>query len=107
MIELTESAKNKISEIIREEGNLNLSLRAFIEGGGCNGFNYGFTLDESQQDDDFVVAAGDFKLLVDSISLEYLRGATIDFKKSIMSSNFIITNPNSKSTCGCGSSFSV
>jgi len=107
MIELTESAKTKIAEIIREEGNLNLSLRAYIEGGGCSGFNYGFALDEAQGDDDFVVDAGEFKVLIDSISMQYLQGAKIDFKKSIMSSNFTITNPNSKSTCGCGSSFSV
>jgi iron-sulfur cluster insertion protein len=107
MIELTESAKNKIAEIIRDEGNLNLNLRAYIEGGGCSGFNYGFALEETQQDDDFVIPAGDFKVLVDSISMEYLRGAKIDFKKSLLSSHFSISNPNAKSTCGCGSSFSA
>jgi len=107
MIELTESAKNKIAEIIRDEGNLNLKLRAYIEGGGCSGFNYGFALEETKQEDDFVIEAGEFEVLVDSISMEYLRGAKIDFKKSLMSSNFTITNPNAKSTCGCGSSFSA
>jgi iron-sulfur cluster insertion protein len=107
MIELTESAKTKIAEIIRDENKPNLKLRAYIEGGGCSGLNYGFALEEQKAEDDFVFEAGEFEVLIDAISMEYLRGAKIDFKKTMMTSSFVISNPNAKATCGCGSSFSA
>ena len=107
MIELTESAKSKIVKIIEAEENPKLYLRAYVEGGGCSGFNYGFTLDEEKTDSDWEFEAGPFKVLVDAVSMQYLEGATIDFKKDLMSESFVIRNPNAKSTCGCGSSFAV
>jgi len=105
MITLTESAITKIKDIIIDEQNPLLKLRVFIEGGGCSGMNYNFTLDEEQSDDDFVVDSSDVQLLVDGSSMEYLRGATIDYVESIHGSNFSISNPNAQTTCGCGSSF--
>ena len=105
MITLTESAITKIKDIIIDEQNPLLKLRVFIEGGGCSGMNYNFTLDEEQSDDDFVVDSSDVQLLVDGSSMEYLRGATIDYVESIHGSNFAISNPNAQTTCGCGSSF--
>ena len=107
MIELTENAKNKIIDVLNKENNPNVFLRAFIEGGGCSGFNYGFAIEESKEDSDWEFDAGPFKVLVDAVSMQYLEGATIDFKKDIMSESFVIQNPNAKSTCGCGSSFAV
>jgi len=105
MITLTESAVTKIKDIIIDEQNPLLKLRVFIEGGGCSGMNYNFTLDEEQSDDDFVIDSSDVQLLVDGSSMEYLRGATIDYVESINGSNFAISNPNAQTTCGCGSSF--
>jgi iron-sulfur cluster insertion protein len=105
MITLTESAVTKIKDIIIDEQNPLLKLRVFIEGGGCSGMNYNFTLDEEQSDDDFVIEDHDTFLLVDGASMEYLRGATIDYVESINGSNFSISNPNAQTTCGCGSSF--
>jgi iron-sulfur cluster insertion protein len=105
MITLTESAVTKIKDIIIDEQNPLLKLRVFIEGGGCSGMNYNFTLDEEQSDDDFVIDSSDVQLLVDGSSMEYLRGATIDYVESIHGSNFSISNPNAQTTCGCGSSF--
>jgi iron-sulfur cluster insertion protein len=107
MLTITESAKTRIIDILYGEGNPNLSLRSFVQGGGCSGFQYGFTLDEIQNEDDFVVDLGAFKVLVDSMSMMYMEGAEIDYKESLMSSEFIIKNPNAQSSCGCGSSFSV
>jgi len=107
MISLTESAKTKINDILFDEGNPKISLRTFVQGGGCSGFSYGFTLDEEQNEDDFVLDTGSFKVLVDSISMQYLQGATIDYKEELMGSNFVIKNPNASGSCGCGSSFSV
>jgi iron-sulfur cluster insertion protein len=106
-IEITESAKAKIIDILAEENNPKLALRAFVQGGGCSGFNYGFTLDEEIAEDDFEIPLGNFRVLVDSMSMQYLQGSTIDYKETLMGSNFAITNPNAQSTCGCGSSFSV
>lgn len=105
MITLTESAITKIKDIIIDEQNPLLKLRVFIEGGGCSGMNYNFTLDEEQSDDDFVIDSSDIQLLIDGASMEYLRGVTIDYVESIQGSNFSISNPNAKTTCGCGSSF--
>ena len=107
MIELTESAKSKIVKILEAEDNPNLYLRAYVEGGGCSGFNYGFMLDEEKSDSDWEFEAGAFKVLIDAVSMQYLDGAVIDFKKDLMSENFVIRNPNSKNQCGCGKSFSI
>ena len=107
MIDITDSAKEKIIDILLEENNPNLSLRTFVQGGGCSGFSYGFTLDEVTNEDDFEVAVGNFKLLIDGMSMQYLQGAKIDYKEELMGSSFVINNPNAESTCGCGSRFSV
>jgi iron-sulfur cluster insertion protein len=104
MITLTESAIKKISEVLSEEGP-NARLRMYIEGGGCSGFNYGFAVEESKNDDDFEIPAGPISVLIDSISAQYLEGAEVDFKKTLLNESFTIKNPKAKSTCGCGSSF--
>ena len=91
-----------------EENNPDLKLRTFVQGGGCSGFQYGFTFDEDQNDDDFEIALNDkWKLLVDAMSMQYLTGAEIDYKEDLNGSQFVIKNPNAQTTCGCGSSFSV
>lgn len=97
----------KLQELITEEQNPNLKLRVFVQGGGCSGFQYGFTFDESQNEDDFDFEFDGVKILVDSMSMQYLQGSTIDYKEDSMGSNFTIINPQASSTCGCGSSFSV
>jgi len=107
MINLTNSAILKIADILAEENNPQLKLRTFVQGGGCSGFSYGFTLDKEQNEDDFVLHEPGVILLVDAMSMQYLQGATIDYKEELMGSNFVIINPNATSTCGCGSSFSV
>jgi iron-sulfur cluster insertion protein len=107
MITITESAAGKIKEVVEEEGNLDLKLRMFVQGGGCSGFSYGFTLDEIANNDDFEIEAHGIKMLVDSISLQYVQGATVDYTEDIEGSQFTIKNPNAQTTCGCGSSFSV
>jgi iron-sulfur cluster insertion protein len=107
MITVTESAKIKISDLLAEEGNPNLFLRTFVQGGGCSGFSYGFTFDEIQNEDDFEMPLGQSKILIDAMSMQYLQGASIDYKEDLQGSEFKITNPNAQSTCGCGSSFSV
>jgi iron-sulfur cluster insertion protein len=107
MITITSAAKSKILDLLAEENNPNISLRTFVQGGGCSGFNYGFTLDESKNEDDFEVSLGEFKVLVDAMSMQYLQGASIDYKDELMRKEFVITNPNAKHTCGCGSSFTV
>jgi iron-sulfur cluster insertion protein len=107
MINISESALNKIADLLAEENNPNVKLRTFVQGGGCSGFSYGFTLDEEQNEDDFVVDKEGIIILVDSMSMQYLQGAEIDFTESLHGSQFSIKNPNAQSTCGCGSSFSV
>ena len=107
MITITSAAKSKILDLLAEENNPNISLRTFVQGGGCSGFNYGFSLDESKNEDDFEVSLGEFKVLVDAMSMQYLQGASIDYKDELMRKEFVITNPNAKHTCGCGSSFTV
>ena len=103
MINLTVNAIEQIKEILLEENNK--YVRAFISGGGCSGFNYGFTLDDERNEDDFEVSEN---LLVDAMSMQYFSGATIDYTKDkLKGSQFIISNPNAKTTCGCGSSFSI
>ena len=103
----TESAAVKVKALIEEEKNPNLNLRVFITGGGCSGFQYGFTFDEKIQEGDSAIEKCGVKLLVDPTSIQYLRGAEIDYKESLEGSQFIIKNPNAKTTCGCGTSFSV
>ena len=107
MISLTESALEKITDILAEENNPAVKLRTFVQGGGCSGFSYGFTLDEEQNEDDFVIDNNGIVVLIDSMSMQYLQGATIDYKEELMGSSFTINNPNAQTTCGCGSSFSV
>lgn len=107
MITITDMANAKVSEIIAEENNLNLKLRVFVQGGGCSGMQYGFMFDEETNEDDFVIELGGMVYLVDSLSMQYLEGATIDYKESFEGNSFVISNPNAETTCGCGSSFSV
>jgi iron-sulfur cluster insertion protein len=107
MIEVTESAAIKISDLLLEENNPKLKLRTFVQGGGCSGMSYGFSFDEDQTDDDFVVERPGVTILIDSMSMVYLTGATIDYKEDLSGSQFVIDNPNAETTCGCGSSFSV
>ena len=107
MITITESAKEKIKDLLLEENNPNISLRTFVQGGGCSGFSYGFTLDEIKNEDDFEIPLDNFTILVDAMSMQYLQGAEIDYKEELMGSTFSIKNPNAQTTCGCGSSFGV
>jgi iron-sulfur cluster insertion protein len=107
MITISDSAKEKIKDLLYEEGNPNLALRTFVQGGGCSGFSYGFTFDEVINEDDFEVPIDEFKVLVDAMSMQYLQGATIDYKEELMGNSFTIKNPNAVTTCGCGSSFGV
>lgn len=106
MITITETAVAKIQDILSEENNPQLKLRVFVQGGGCSGMQYGFTLDEEQAEDDWDLDINGVKILVDSMSGGYLQGAEIDYKESEMGSSFSISNPNAQTTCGCGSSFS-
>ena len=103
----TDSAANKVKQLIEEEGNQTLKLRVFVTGGGCSGFQYGFTFDEERAEDDFAVDREGVTLLVDPLSLQYLMGAEIDYTESLTGAQFVIRNPNAKTTCGCGSSFSM
>ena len=105
MITVTDQAVEKIKSIIAEENNPSLKLRVFVQGGGCAGFSYGFTLDEAEAEDDWNIEINGVRVLVDSMSGNYLQGATIDYKEEVMGSNFTIINPNAQTTCGCGSSF--
>ena len=108
MIEITDSAKTKIIDLLIDENNPQLKLRTFVQGGGCSGFSYGFTFDEETNEDDFEFPVDTkFNVLVDAMSMQYLQGATIDYKEEVMGSQFVITNPNAKTSCGCGSIFSV
>ena len=107
MIEITESAKTKILDLLAEENNPNLSLRTFVQGGGCSGMSYGFTLETEQNEDDFEIPLDEFKVLVDAMSMQYLQGAVIDYKEDLQGSSFSINNPQAVTTCGCGSSFGV
>ena len=107
MLSITNSAQEKIKELLNDEGNPNLKLRTFVQGGGCSGFSYGFTFDEDQADDDFEMPVGSFKVLVNAMSMQYLQGAEIDYKDDLAGAMFSIKNPNAQTTCGCGSSFSV
>ena len=101
------AAAARIAELVREEGNPDLKLRVYISGGGCSGFQYGFSFDEQQAEDDLAVQRDGTTLVVDPLSLQYLMGAEVDYTDSLSGAQFVIRNPNAKTTCGCGSSFSV
>lgn len=103
----TDSAANKVKELILEEGNPELKLRVFVTGGGCSGFQYGFTFDEVTNEDDTIMEKNGVTLLIDPMSFQYLVGAEIDYSEGLQGSQFVIKNPNATSTCGCGSSFSA
>jgi len=103
----TDSAANKVKELITEEGNSELKLRVFVSGGGCSGFQYGFTFDEVCNEDDTILEKGGVTLLIDPMSYQYLVGAEIDYSEGLEGAQFVIKNPNATSTCGCGSSFSA
>ena len=113
-INFTASAAHKVFELIQDEGNFDLKLRVYITGGGCSGFQYGFTFDETQQSDDIAVSRAveesdeaHVTLLIDPMSFQYLKGADIDYIEDVSGEQFVIRNPNAKTTCGCGSSFSI
>lgn len=106
-LQFTSAAAAKVRELIAEEGNDALKLRVYIQGGGCSGFQYGFEFDEQQAEDDLAVCTDDVTLLVDPLSLQYLMGAEVDYTESLHGAQFVIRNPNAKTTCGCGSSFSA
>ena len=106
-LNFTDSAVAKVSELIAEEGNPDLKLRVFVTGGGCSGFQYGFTFDEETAEDDTTMQKNGVTLLVDPMSYQYLVGAEIDYTEGLEGSQFIIKNPNATSTCGCGSSFAA
>ena len=106
-LNFTASAAAKVASLISEEDNPNLKLRVYISGGGCSGFQYGFSFDEEQEEEDLALQRDGVTLLVDPLSLQYLMGAEVDYRESLQGSQFVIRNPNAKTTCGCGSSFSV
>jgi len=103
----TDNAASKVKQLINEEGNPDLKLRVFVSGGGCSGFQYGFTFDEKLTDGDTVVERNGVRLLIDPMSIQYLLGAEIDYSEGLEGAQFVIRNPNASTTCGCGSSFSV
>ena len=106
MLTVTEAAQTKISDILLEENNPALKLRMYVQGGGCSGMSYGFTLDEEQNEDDFEIPMESTSVLVDAMSMQYVTGSTIDYTDDLSGSQFVIKNPSAVSTCGCGSSFS-
>jgi iron-sulfur cluster insertion protein len=105
-MKLDESAVSKLKELLLEESNSSTKLRVFVQGGGCSGMQYGFTFDDDKQEDDFELNYDTVAVVVDSMSMQYLNGATIRYNEDVMGSNFVIDNPNAETTCGCGSSFS-
>jgi iron-sulfur cluster insertion protein len=106
-IVFTEAAASKVAALIQEEGNPELMLRVYIQGGGCSGFQYGFTFDENENEGDVRVVTNGVTLLIDPMSMQYLMGAEIDYSEGLQGAQFVIRNPNATTTCGCGSSFSV
>jgi iron-sulfur cluster insertion protein len=103
----TDAAATKVGQLIREESNPNLKLRVFIQGGGCSGFQYGFTFDDNEDEGDTRIENCGVTLLVDPMSIQYLAGAEIDYREDLDGAQFVIRNPNASTTCGCGSSFGV
>jgi len=106
-ITIEQSAADKLKALLEEEDDKNIKLRIFVQGGGCSGFSYGFTFDETTNEDDFVIEEHGVTILVDSMSMQYLQGSNIGYKKSLMGEQFEIKNPNATSKCGCGSSFAA
>jgi len=106
-INFSDNAVKKVKELIAEEGTPDLKLRVFVSGGGCSGFQYGFTFEETINEDDTKVEKDNVVLLIDPMSLQYLTGAEIDYQDNVQGSQFVIKNPNATTTCGCGSSFSA
>ncbi|GAA4347897.1 iron-sulfur cluster insertion protein ErpA [Kangiella taiwanensis] len=106
-ITVTDAASKKVRQLIEEEENQELKLRVFVTGGGCSGFQYGFTFDENQKENDMTIEQDGVKILVDSLSFQYLMGSEVDYTEGLQGSRFIINNPQAKTTCGCGSSFSI
>jgi len=106
-VQVTASAAAKVKSLIDEEGNEELKLRVFVTGGGCSGFQYGFTFDELVAEDDALLEAGGIQVLVDSMSYPYLMGAEVNYEEGLQGSKFVVQNPNASATCGCGSSFSI
>lgn len=106
-VAFTDSAARKVQELILEEGDPGLMLRVYISGGGCSGFQYGFTFDENRAEDDIAVQNEGVTLLIDPLSFQYLMGAEVDYSETLQGAQFVIKNPNAATTCGCGSSFSV
>ena len=104
---ITDSAARKVRSLVEEEANPDLKLRVFVTGGGCSGFQYGFTFDEFAAEDDTLVEKDGINVLIDPLSLEYLMGAQVDYEEGLAGSKFVVSNPNASSTCGCGSSFSI
>lgn len=107
MITVTQLARDRIIKLLREENDDSLWVRAFVQGGGCSGFQYGFTFDAAVNDDDFDLSSTGVRVVVDSISMQYLAGSTISWRENDRGASFVIENPNAVTTCGCGSSFSV
>lgn len=106
-LQFTDAAAGKVRELIVEEGNPRLALRVYIQGGGCSGFQYGFSFDENRAEDDLAIEKTGVTLLIDPLSLQYLAGAEIDYSETLTGAQFVIRNPNAKTTCGCGSSFTI
>jgi iron-sulfur cluster insertion protein len=103
----SDSAVSRVRKLVEEEGNEGLKLRVFVTGGGCSGFQYGFSFDEAQDDEDAVIEKGGMSLLVDPMSYQYLVGAIVDYQEGLQGAQFVVQNPNASSTCGCGSSFTI
>tara|TARA_B110000211_G_scaffold44390_1_gene47005 strand:+ start:9349 stop:9717 length:369 start_codon:yes stop_codon:yes gene_type:complete len=103
----TDSAAKKVTHLMEDEDNQDLRLRVYVTGGGCSGFSYGFTFDDKVAEDDTQIENGEVTMVVDAMSIQYLIGATVDYKESLQGSQFSVTNPNATTTCGCGSSFSI
>ena len=106
MLTITEAAQTKITDLLLEENNPAIRLRMYVQGGGCSGMSYGFTLDEVMNEDDFEIPFKSSSVLVDAMSMQYVTGSEIDYKDDLYGSQFVIKNPNAQTTCGCGSSFS-
>ena len=106
-IGFSQQAADKVRQLIEAEGNDTLKLRVFVSGGGCSGFSYGFTFDEEVAEDDATVERGGITLLVDSLSYQYLLGSEIDYVEDLQGAQFVVSNPNAASTCGCGNSFAI